>query len=133
MYPMSSQWKPMVVLFSHLLYKRWKRDNPIQDELFGILAIFFPRICVISCCGMALGTTTTSMQFMCCFSPLVCARNYPALQVRNQNKLHISDFILVLNVLKNSCFSVQRIIRRPWREGKLLNAYNKWFSLSGYF
>lgn len=110
-----------------------KETTPIQDELFGILTIFFPRIRVVPCCSMALGTTTMSIQFMCCFSYLVCACNYIALQVRNQNILHISDFSLVLNILKNSCFSVQRILRSPSGEGKLLNGYSKWFSLSSYF
>lgn len=120
-------------VFFSVIYKCWKRDNLIQDELFGILTIFSPRICMSPCCSMALGTTTMSIQFMCCFSYLVCACNYTALQVRNQNILHISDFNLVLNVLKNSCFSVQRILRSPSGEGKLLNGYSKWFSLLSYF
>lgn len=89
------------------------------------LPFFFPCICVLPCCSMALGTTTMSIQFMCCFSFLVCACNYIALQVRNQNILHVSNLNLVLNVLKNSCFSVQRIRKSPSGEGKLLNGCSK--------
>lgn len=119
-------------LFFSVIYKCWKRDNPIQDEVFGILTIVFPRIRAIPCCSMALGTTTMSIQFMCCFSYLMRACKYIALQVRNQNILHISDFSLVLNVLKNSCFSVQRLLRSPSGEGKLPNGYREWFSLSSH-
>lgn len=97
------------------------------------LPFFFPCICVLPCCSMALGTTTMSIQFMCCFSFLVCACNYIALQVRNQNILHVSNLNLVLNVLKNSCFSVQRIRKSPSGEGKLLNGCSKWFSVPSYF
>lgn len=120
-------------LFFSVIHKCWETDNPLQDELFEILTIFSPRICLLPWCSMALGRTTMSIQFMCCFSSLVCACSYTALQVRNQNILHISNFSLVRNILKNICFSIQRILRSPSGEGKLLNGYNKWFSLLSYF
>lgn len=102
-----------------------------KSSLEYLLFFFFPFFSPY--CTMALGTTTMSIQFMCCFSYLVCACNYRALQVRNQNILHVSNLNLVLNVLKNSCFSVQRILKSPSGEGKLLNGCSKWFSVSGYF
>lgn len=120
-------------LFFSVFYKCWKRNNSIQEEFFGILTFFFFFPFFSPYCTMALGTTTMSIQFMCCFSYLVCACNYRALQVRNQNILHVSNLNLVLNVLKNSCFSVQRILKSPSGEGKLLNGCSKWFSVSGYF
>lgn len=131
MYPMSSKWKPMVVLLS--LLQMLKKKQPYTRRvlwkayLFFFFPFFFPY------CSMALGTTTMSIEFMCCFSYLVCACNYRALQVRNQNILHVSNLNLVLNILKNSCFSAQRILKSPSGEGKLLNGCSKWFSMSGYF
>lgn len=89
------------------------------------LPFFFPTYLCDSLLQMALGITTMSIQFMCCFSFLACACSYIALQVRNQNILHISNFSLILNVLKNSCFSVQRVLRSPSGEEKLLNGYSK--------
>lgn len=108
-----------------------EKETPLyKKSSLGCLP-FFPTYLCDSLLQMALGITTMSIQFICCFSFLACACSYTALQVRNLNILHISNFNLILNVLKNSCLSVQRILRSP--SGELLNGYSKLLSLTSYF